>query len=279
MKKAWPDKRKPAADSDNTAHSNMKRYDHSRPKPARSLPLLIGRKPILEALQQGTAVEKIFLLRTATGPEIQAIKQVAKEQNVPISQVPAEKLDSFTKAQHQGVVAWTSLLQYIDLQNAISHVVDKGEVPLFVLLDGVTDVRNVGAIARSALCCGAQGLILPTSHAASLTEEAIKTSAGALHKIMLCRIPSVPQAIDVLKLNGIQVLGTNMRGSVPVYESNMQIPTAIVMGAEDTGISKDVLKRADQLIHVPMVSQFDSLNVSVATGMILYEVLRQRILG
>lgn len=246
-------------------------------KPARSLPLLIGRKPVLEAIQQGKAIEKIFLLRTATGDEINTIKKLAKEANIPISQVPVEKLNNLTKAQHQGVVAWGSLLHYVELQDAISMVVDKGDVPLFVLLDGVTDVRNVGAIARTALCCGAQGLILPTSSSASLTEEAIKTSAGALHKIMLCRTPSVPQAVDVLRLNGIQLLGTEMRGSIPVYEADLTIPSCIVMGAEDTGISKDVLKRADKLIRIPMAVQFDSLNVSVAAGMILYEAVRQRI--
>ncbi len=199
-------------------------------KPARSLPLIIGRKPLLEALQQGTTIEKIFMLRSATGPEVSSIKQLARERNIPISQVPVEKLDGMTRAQHQGVVAWTSLLQYVELQDAISHVVEQGGTPLFVLLDGVTDVRNVGAIARTAYCCGAQGIILPTSSSASLTEEAIKTSAGALHKIMLCRIPSVPQAIDVLRLNGIQVLGTEMRGSIPVHESNLNIPSCIVMG-------------------------------------------------
>ena len=247
-------------------------------KPARSLPLLIGRKPVMEALQQGTAIEKIFLLRSATGPEIVSIRQLAKDRNIPISQVPVEKLSNLTKAQHQGVVAWTSLLSYIDLQDAISHVVDQGQTPLFVLLDGVTDVRNVGAIARTALCCGAQGLILPTSSSASLTEDAIKTSAGALRNIMLCRIPSVPQAIDVLRLNGIQVLGTQMKGSVPVYEADFSGPSCIVMGAEDTGISNDVKKRADAFIRIPMAGTFDSLNVSVATGMILYEALRQRLL-
>ena len=247
-------------------------------KPARSLPLLIGRKPVMEALQQGTAIEKIFLLRSATGPEIVSIRQLAKDRNIPISQVPVEKLSNLTKAQHQGVVAWTSLLSYIDLQDAISHVVDQGQTPLFVLLDGVTDVRNVGAIARTALCCGAQGLILPTSSSASLTEDAIKTSAGALRNIMLCRIPSVPQAIDVLRLNGIQVLGTQMKGSVPVYEVDFSGPSCIVMGAEDTGISNDVKKRADAFIRIPMAGTFDSLNVSVATGMILYEALRQRLL-
>lgn len=245
-------------------------------KSARSLPLLIGRKPVLEALQQGTTIEKIFLLRSATGSEINEVKKLAKEANVPLSMVPVEKLNSLSRAQHQGVVAWTSLLQYIDLQNAISHVVEQGQTPLFLLLDGVTDVRNVGAIARTALCCGAQGIILPTASSASLTEEAIKTSAGALRKIMLCRTPSVPQAIDVLRLNGIQVLGTQMQGSIPVYEADLSIPACIVMGAEDTGISKDVIRRADTLIRIPMASGFDSLNVSVAAGMILYEALRQR---
>jgi 23S rRNA (guanosine2251-2'-O)-methyltransferase len=248
----------------------------ARPRP-RSLPLLIGRKPILEAIEQGTAIEKIFLLRTATGDEINNIKRLARERNIPISQVPVEKLDGMTRAQHQGIIAWTSLLQYVELQDAISMVVDQGQVPLFILLDGVTDVRNVGAIARSAWCCGAQGLILPTSSSASLTEEAVKTSAGALNKIMLCRTPSVPQAMDVLRLNGIQVLGTEMRGSIPVYEADITIPSCVVMGAEDTGISKDVLKRADVLIRIPMAQKFDSLNVSVATGMILYEAMRQRV--
>lgn len=232
---------------------------------------------MLEALEQGITIEKIFLLRTATGEDINRIKLKAKEYNIPVSQVPVEKLDYLTKVQHQGIVALTSLLQYVDLQAGISYVVEKGETPLFLLLDGITDVRNVGAIARSALCCGAQGIILPTSHTASLTEDAIKTSAGALRKILLCRTPSVQQAMEVLRLNGIQILGTQMKGSVPVYESDLTIPSVIVMGAEDTGISKDVLKRADQLIRIPMVNNFDSLNVSVAAGMILYEALRQRL--
>ncbi|MBS1782217.1 MAG: 23S rRNA (guanosine(2251)-2'-O)-methyltransferase RlmB [Bacteroidetes bacterium] len=243
---------------------------------SQSLPLLIGRKPVLEALQQGATIEKIFLLRSASGEEIGDIKRWAKDRNVPMSQVPVEKLNNLTKAQHQGVVAWTSLLEYIDLQDAISHVVEQGELPLFVLLDGVTDTRNVGAIARTALCCGAQGIILPTSSSASLTEEAIKTSAGALRKILLCRIPSIQQAIDVLRLNGIRVMGTQMHGSVPVYETDLTEPCCIVMGAEDTGISKDVIRRADTLIRIPMNAQFDSLNVSVATGMLLYEAMRQR---
>ncbi len=242
----------------------------------KSLPLLIGRKPVLESLQQGASIEKIFMLRTATGPDIQEIRRLARDMHVPLSMVPVEKLNNLTRVAHQGVVAWASLLQYTDLQNAISFVVEKGETPLFVLLDSVTDVRNVGAIARTALCCGAQGLILPTSNAASITEEAIKASAGAIHRIMLCRTPSVEQAIDVLRMNGIQVIGSWMQESIPVHKANFTVPTAIVMGAEDKGISKDVIRRADQLVYIPMAGKFDSLNVSVATGMILYEAMRQR---
>lgn len=246
-------------------------------KRSNPLPLLIGRKPVQEALKEGASIEKIFILRTATGEEISTIKKTAKEKNIPISQVPEEKLNRMTRANHQGVIAYTSLLEYVELQDAISHVIESGEVPLFVLLDGVTDTRNVGAIARTALCCGAQGLILPTSSSASLTEEAIKTSAGALKSILLCRIPSVVQAFDVLRLNGIQVAGTQMKGSVAIDKSNLTLPSCIVMGAEDTGISKDVLKRADVLVHIPMVGNFNSLNVSVATGMVLYEAMRQRL--
>ncbi|MEO6833829.1 MAG: 23S rRNA (guanosine(2251)-2'-O)-methyltransferase RlmB [Chitinophagaceae bacterium] len=250
-------------------------YDRSAPKP-KPLRLIVGRNPVSEALSGGVAIEKIFLLRSANGEEISTIKRLAAQHNIPLTQVPVEKLDRFTKAQHQGVVALAGLLQYVELQDGISYVVDKGEVPLFLMLDGVTDVRNIGAIARTAWCSGAQGLILPTSHAATLGEDAIKTSAGALNKIMLLRTASVQQGMDVLRLNGIQILGTEMRGSIPIREVDFSIPTCIVMGAEDKGISKDVLKRADILIRIPMAQKFDSLNVSVAAGMILYEAMRQR---
>ncbi len=231
---------------------------------------------MLEAIQSGATIEKIFMLRTATGEEINDIKKEARFRNIPISQVPAEKLQGMSRANHQGVIAWAGLLQYLDLQDAISHVVDSGAAPLFILADGITDVRNIGAIARTALCCGAQGIIFPTSSSASLTEEAIKTSAGALRKIMLCRSPSVLQAVDVLKLNGIQILGSFMKGSIPVYEADFTVPSCIVMGAEDMGISKDVIRRSDVLIRIPMAVAFDSLNVSVAAGMILYEAAKQR---
>ena len=216
------------------------------------------------------------MLRSASGEEINTIKRLAAQHNIPLVQVPQEKLDRFTKSAHQGVVALAGLLQYTELQDGISHIVESGATPLLIMLDGVTDVRNIGAVARTAWCCGVQALILPTSHAATLGEEAIKTSAGALGKIMLLRTPSAQQAIDVLRLNGIQVLGTELRASIPLHQADFSAPTCIVMGAEDKGISKEVIKRADTLIHIPMATKFDSLNVSVATGMVLYEAMRQR---
>lgn len=255
-----------------------KKYSGGRPQQPRrpSLPLIIGRKPVVEALQSGQVVEKIFLLRTAHGEEVQEIRQRAQSQNIPLSLVPEEKLNQLTKAQHQGVVAFGGLLSYTDLQSAIDFVVDKGETPLFLLLDGVTDVRNAGAIARTALCCGAQGIILPTSNSATLNEEAIKTSAGALTQLLLCRVPSTQQAMDVLQLNGIRILGTQMKSNTAVYEEDFTGPVCVIMGGEERGISKEVVKRADALIHIPMATGFDSLNVSVAAGMVLYEALKQR---
>ncbi len=241
-----------------------------------ALPLIIGRKPVLEALQGGEAIEKLYVQRSASGPEISDLKRAAHGRNIPIAIVPPEKLAQLTKAPHQGVVAVGGILQYHELQDAIDAVVSNGETPLFLLLDGVTDVRNIGAIARSALCLGAQAIILPTASGATLSEDAVKTSAGALRQILLVRVPTTTKAIDVLKLNGIAVFGTQMRGSVPAQEADFSSPSCIVMGEEGSGVSKDVLKDADALIRIPMSGKFDSLNVSVAASIILYEAQRQR---
>lgn len=247
-------------------------------KPARrpSLPLIIGRKPVLEAIEGGDAIEKLYVLRSASGPEISDIKRAANGRNIPIAVVPVEKLSQLTKAQHQGVVAIGGVLNYLELQDAIDHVVSEGKTPLFLLLDGVTDVRNIGAIARSALCLGAQAIVLPTAAGATLTEDAVKTSAGALRQILLVRVPAVAKAIDALRLNGIAVFGTQMRGSIPIHEADFSGPSCIVMGEEGSGVSKEVLKSADTLIRIPMTGNFDSLNVSVAASLVLYEAQRQR---
>lgn len=241
-----------------------------------SLPLVVGRKPLLEILEQGKTVEKIFLLKTAIGDEILTIKKIARERLIPISLVPQEKLNRLTKTNHQGVVAWAGLTDYVALQEAISHVIEQGITPLFLLLDGITDIRNIGGIARTAYCLGIQGIILPTSSSASLTEEAIKTSAGALHQLLLSRVVSVSQAIDILRLNGFQILATEMKGSQTIHDVDFSLPTCIIMGSEEKGIGNEAKKLADGFVHIPMHHSFDSLNVSVATGIILYEAMKQR---
>lgn len=250
---------------------------YKRPKPP--LPknrLIIGRKPLLEALQNATEVDKIFLLQTATGEDIPAIKKIAKARNIALSLVPAEKLNRFTRANHQGVVAIAGLIRYQPLQEIISQAVDKGESPLIILLDGVTDTRNLGAIARAAYCYGAHALVVPSANNAAITEETVKTSAGSLEHLAVCRVASVQQALDILQLNGIHTLASTLDSAVSITDIDLTHPVALILGSEDKGVSPYVLKKSDHLARIPMPGNFDSLNVAVAAGILLYETFSQR---
>jgi 23S rRNA (guanosine2251-2'-O)-methyltransferase len=239
--------------------------------------LIIGRQPLIEAIRSGRAVDKILLQRNTAGESIAEIRQLAREQHIPIQLVPPEKLGSLTRANHQGVIAFAGLVQYMDLQEVIDHVVGTGAVPLFVMLDGVTDVRNIGAIARSALCCGAQALIIPDKGVGALNEEAMKSSAGALERMQVCRVSSLLKAVDTLHLNGIKVFTSEMNAPVKVFELPLTEPCCIVMGSEDKGVQPYIHKAADAFFTIPMAGDFDSFNVSVATGIILYEAMKQRL--
>ena len=238
--------------------------------------LIIGRQPLVEALQTGKAIDKILLQKNTTGDSINAIRQLAREYNVPIQVVPVEKLNGMTKANHQGVIAFVARVQYMDLQQVIDHVVSKGELPLFLMLDGVTDVRNIGAIARSAVCCGAQAIIIPDKGVGALNEEAMKSSAGALEQIHICRVNSLLKAVDTLHLNGIQVFTSEMRAEKNVFELPFTDPCCVIMGDEGKGVQPYLAKAADHFFKIPMAASFDSFNVSVATGIILYEAMKHR---
>ncbi|HVU55458.1 MAG TPA: 23S rRNA (guanosine(2251)-2'-O)-methyltransferase RlmB [Puia sp.] len=238
--------------------------------------LIIGRQPIIEAIRSGRAVDKILLQRNASGDAIAEIRQLAREHNIPVQVVPVEKLASMTRANHQGVLAYAGLVQYLDLQQVIDHVVAEGKTPLFVMLDGVTDVRNIGAIARSALCCGAQAIIIPDKGVGALNEEAMKSSAGALERIDICRVNSLLKAVDSLHLNGIKVFTSEMNAGRKVFDLPLTEPCCIVMGSEDKGVQPYIRKAADEHFSIPMAGDFDSLNVSVAAGIILYEALKHR---
>ncbi len=255
----------------------MERF-HKKPAPKKSS-LIVGRQPLVEAMQSGRAIDKILFQQNVSGPSIGDIRKLAKEKNIPIQQVPVEKLNAMTRASHQGVIAFAGLVNYLDLQQVIDHVVGEGGTPLMVMLDGVTDVRNIGAIARSAVCCGAQALIIPDKGVGALNEEAMKSSAGALEKINVVRVNSLMKAVDTLHLNGIKAYASEMTASEPIYETGFREPCCIVMGSEDKGVFPALMKICDGNIRIPMTGNFESLNVSVAAGIILYEAMKQRITG
>jgi 23S rRNA (guanosine2251-2'-O)-methyltransferase len=251
------------------------KFNHGRK--VRQSALIIGRQPLIEAIRAGRAVDKILLQRNTSGDSLDEIRQLAREHNIPVHPVPAEKLDSLTKANHQGVIAFAGLVQYLDLQQVIDHTVASRKAPLFVMLDGVTDVRNIGGIARSAVCCGAQALIIPDKGTGALNEEAMKSSAGALELINICRVNSLLKAVDSLHLNGIKVFTSEMGAEKKVFELELAEPCCIVMGSEDKGVQAYIRKAADGHFTIPMAGSFDSFNVSVATGIILYEAMKQRL--
>lgn len=238
--------------------------------------IIIGRQPLIESLQSGKAIDKILFQKNISGEAVGIIRELAKEKNIPIQYVPIEKLNSVTRANHQGIIAFAALVQYLDLQQVIDHVVSSGEVPLFVILDGITDVRNIGAIARTAVCCGAQAIIIPDKGVGALNEEAMKSSAGALEKINICRVNSLMKAVDDLHMNGVMVYASEMTAQKNLYELDFKEPSAIVMGSEERGVFQGVIKICDEQFKIPMKGNFESLNVSVATGIILFEAMRQR---
>ncbi len=245
--------------------------------PVKQSSLIIGRQPLVEALQGGKAIDKILLQKNATGEVLHSIRQLAREHNIPVQIVPVEKLNGMTRANHQGIIALVARVQYMDLQQVIDHVVSNGELPLFLMLDGITDVRNIGAIARSAVCCGAQAIIIPDKGVGALNEEAMKSSAGALEQVHICRVNSLLKAVDTLHLNGIKVFTSEMRAGMKVFELPFADPCCIIMGDEGKGVQPYLAKSADHFFSIPMAGTFDSFNVSVATGIILYEAMKHRI--
>ena len=238
--------------------------------------LIIGRQPLIEALQSGRVIDKILVQNNANGEVLSQIRALSKEFNIPMQIVPAEKLNYISKANHQGVIALAALVAYKDLQTVINEVVEKGEKPLFIMLDGITDVRNIGAIARSVYCCGSQAIIIPDKGVGALNEEAMKSSAGALEHINIIRVNSLIKAVDTLHENGVSVFTTDMKASKKVYDLDFSEPCCIIMGSEEKGVQPYLAKAADEYFTIPMATGFDSFNVSVATGIILYEAMKQR---
>ena len=239
--------------------------------------LIIGRQPLVEALQSGREIDKILLQKNANGEVMSQIRALSKEYDIPVQMVPAEKLNYMTRANHQGVIALAAIVAYKNLDEVLEEIEEKGEVPLLIMLDGITDVRNIGAIARSAHCCGAQAIIIPDKGVGALNEEAMKSSAGALEHIDIVRVNSLIKAVDTLREKGIAVFTSEMKAEKKIYELPLNEPCCVIMGNEERGVQPYLAKAADAFFSIPMVTKFDSFNVSVAAGIILYETMKQRI--
>ena len=239
--------------------------------------LIFGRHPVVDTIKTGGNVDKVLFQTGIRGPFEKELRQICREFNIPIQYVPKERLDRIVGGNHQGIIAHLSLIKYYALEDVLPMAFEKSEAPLILILDGITDVRNFGAIARSAEICGVHAIVIGKKGAAQINADAIKTSAGALTKIPICRESSLSAAVDLLKLSGVQVVASELKASSFIYNTNLTLPTAIIMGSEDKGVNSSLLQKVDQRIIIPQKGTTDSFNVSVATGIILYEVMRQRI--
>ncbi len=236
-----------------------------------------GYHPVVELLQSGQAIEKVLIAQEMRGEQEKTLRALCKTADVPLVYTPRERLAKMVKGNHQGVIAQLSAVGYQLVENLLPLIFEQGQVPLLVLLDHITDVRNFGAIARTAWCAGAHGLVVPASGAAAMNDDAMKASAGALSHIPVCREKSLFNTIDYLQDSGLQVVATALtKDAVHLWDIDFNLPTAIIMGSEGEGIHPKLLKMADKIAMIPQANAFDSLNVSVATGMVLYEAVRQK---
>ena len=238
--------------------------------------LVFGIRPVVEAIEAGKQIEKLYIRKGAEGQLMTELRDLCLRHRIRTQEVPVEKLNRLTRGNHQGVVAQISPIGYVELNDILERV-PEDETPLIVLFDGVTDVRNFGAIARSAECAGAHGLIVPLKNAAPVNSEAIRSSAGALTAIPVCRVGSIRNTLKALQAEGYQVVGATEKSRKLLYDADFRKPAALVMGAEDTGISKEVLKLCDEQLAIPMIGKIESLNVSAAAAVLLFEIVRQRI--
>lgn len=239
--------------------------------------LIFGIRPVMEAVGAGKQIDKVMIKKGSEGPLLGQLRDLCRRHRIQVQEVPVEKLNRLTRnAAHQGVVAQTAAIEYAELSEVLEAVKESGETPLVVVLDGVTDVRNFGAIARSAECAGAHALVVPLKNAAPVNADAIKTSAGALNLIPVCRVGSTRNTLRYLQEEGLRTVAATEKSNTLLFEADLAGPTAFVMGSEDTGISKEVLKMCDVKLAIPLVGAIESLNVSAAAAVLLFEAVRQR---
>ncbi len=251
-------------------------HTNSFSSPRESNQVVFGIRAVIEAIRSGKELESLYIQRGLTGGIIAELRTLIKEQDIVYQQVPVEKLNRLTQKNHQGVVAFISPVIYQKIEDIIPMLYEEGKVPFILVLDGITDVRNLGAIARTAECSGVQAIVVPSKGSAQINPDAIKTSAGALFKIPVCRHDNLLKVGRFLQESGLQLVACTEKTTEYLYAPDYTLPTALVMGSEEFGISNDLLRIADHLAKIPMFGEIESLNVSVAAGVILYEAVRQK---
>jgi len=241
--------------------------------------MVFGIRAVIEAIESGKEIESLFVQRGLGGDLSLELKALLKAHNIGYQQVPVEKLNRITRKNHQGVIAVISPITYQHIEDLLPGIYEKGETPLLLLLDGVTDVRNMGAIARTAECAGVHAIVVPKKGSAEINPEAIKTSAGALYKIPVCREDSLGRTARFLMESGVQLVVSTDKTEDSVYDVDYTGPTCVILGAEDVGVSTGLIRLADRLAKIPMSGEIRSLNVSVSAGVVVYEAVRQRLLS
>lgn len=238
--------------------------------------MIFGTRAVIEAIKAKRDIEKIFVQAGLNNDLIKELTRVARMQNVPFTFVPEQKLNRLSTKNHQGVICMLASVQYADLQNIIDKIFAEGREPFLLIVDRVTDVRNFGAIARTVECAGLDAIIIGDAGNAPLTGDAMKTSAGALSHMPVCREKDLKKTLKFLKESGVQLIACTEKGDKSIYELDLNVPLALIMGSEEDGISPQLLKEADHLAKIPMRGKINSLNVSVAAGISIYEAIRQK---
>ncbi len=239
--------------------------------------IIFGVHPVIEAINAGKAIDKLYIQRDIKGSGLTELRKAVKKAKIAFSHVPIQKLNKHTSGNHQGVMAFISPIDLADIETVVPTLFEEGKTPFILLLDKLTDVRNFGAIARTAECAGVHAIVVPKRESAQINADAIKTSAGALHTIPVCKVDNLTDTAMFLQASGIRIVGCTEKTEQTIYDVDYTSPTAVVMGSEEFGISNQILKLADDKAKIPMAGEISSLNVSVAAGIILYEAVKQRL--
>lgn len=240
---------------------------------------IFGLRPVIEAIKAGKQIDRLLVRQGLQGALYHELMTLVKSNNIVYQIVPVERIEIVTRKNHQGVLAWLSVIEYQYISNLLPMIYEKGDDPLIVALDGVSDVRNFGAIVRTAECLGAHAIIIPEKGSARITADAVKTSAGALHSLPVCREKSIVRAVEYLKESGLKVICATEKSGTVASEASLAGPSVLILGSEDKGISRELTALSDCQVKIPMAGTIDSLNVSVSAGILIYEIIRQRNAG